>query len=686
MTAGKTRARRGGRRTGSDGGGNRAKASERRATRVRVSRKLKRIQSDDRNDLKPLHLDNIDMGLSHNDVAAQIRVWQFGSGTATPGPGKPESLSLYSFLILWSAVTEDGSPAPIRDVAHAMRYRLTQESAEKLGITDDVYLLTDGRTFWDVKNTDEEETVTFEVSPDALYGRAHSAYTRLMKLVEPYPRVATQHARAIMDVEADVEALESSGFADNMRARMLWLMNAIVHGSLFRFNRAQRRVLLRHWRGSVAIDGTNVPAYAAKFTGGVRKEFRGIRSRKRHHAEAMAGWYVRTGDHGGLTDDGTAPVSDAALKKALWAYEATIAVTVDDANADDAQRVPCLVFGISFDAPAFRIGENSLTALEALAKVASNHDISPGSVVADRAIMPNAKPEKFKEPARKMGFKSCHDYTVNQLGKMAGPIGTIMVEGRLRCPGMPEAQIDATKNFRARQEADAEEPIPEEQSDDAESAEPDGTYRQQLDRRAMFNIKTDGPANRDGEIRISCPATDPHGNVRCPLRELVVSKIENRAQKAKFEAIMNDGRTRVDVENPPDEAVAGEICLAHQASHKVKLDEVTGKYHQDYEYKSPEWQRMYGKREHVETFNKDVKEDGLDDTKRRRGRGMAKQAIATALFFALTNVKRIRAYLNVHRIEHGPIPTDPGPTPLKRRYSDTTTSDEDLAPPNQVAA
>jgi len=532
-----------------------------------------------------------------------------------------------------------------------------------------------GRTFWDVKHTEEERHVTFAIAPGTVYDRVHAAMDRLARLVEPYPGIATQQPRPINEVEADLEALKERGEIDAKLERLHWLMNAIVRASLYRYNREERRTLLKPWHGSVAIDGTLVPIYSTKFGGGVRKEYRNCNSTKIHHPEAMAGWYVRTGDHGGFQEDGVTPVSAQEMKDSKWGLEAHFAITIDDEHANKAHHSPNLVFGVALGAPGARIGENSLIALKSLHKVATDNNIGSGTLVGDRAVMPNAKADKLKKPARKLGFNFCHDYTSTQLGKQQGPIGAVQVEGQLYCPAITNAMANATKKARGRQDTE---------DDDFDAVEPDRTYKQQLERRHLYIVPTKEPLNANGEIRISCPASDPRGGVSCPLRKAVVEEIKDADLRNKLTDRMKDGKTRASITNPP--AYPNEICTSHQLSHKVQLDDKALKYHQDYAYKSPTWYKMYGQRNQVETFNKDVKDDGLGDTKRRRMRGYGKQGILIALFVARTNVKRINAYLAVWRAKIQTVPKDPGPSGRPGRGHGSAIVTEDLPPPDRVAA
>ncbi|WP_062299085.1 hypothetical protein [Demequina maris] len=76
----------------------------------------------------------------------------------------------------------------------------------------------------------------------------------------------------------------------------------------------------------------------------------------------------------------------------------------------------------------------------------------------------------------------------------------------------------------------------------------------------------------------------------------------------------------------------------------------------------------------------------MNDTKRRRVRGFAKQGILAAMFAAATNVKRINAFLAVQRANQQTSPTDSGPSGRRHRGHSIAVGDEDLSPPDEIAA
>ncbi|WP_062299080.1 hypothetical protein [Demequina maris] len=675
------------------------RARRKRQEKPRPSRKLIAVAPDDRGDLKDRQLTSLIRAFAREGVLSQIKIWHHGyddvktileriddggddsdTNSATDADtdteakekaerdaararvkGRPESLDPRTFLVVQTALTELGEPGYIASVAHAIRFRLSKHAAKILDIHPDFYELADGRTFWDVKGTDEERTVAFTKSAEAIYERVHSAYERLSDLVEPYPGAASRSARKWSDVKALIDALDAEGVAMR-KERLSWLLNALLRASLHRYSREERRFILKNWGGSLAIDGTAVPLNCPKGWGGLSKENKKKNPDWLHHPEAMAGWHIRTGNHAGFEDDGKTPVSPDQLKKADWAYEAHFAVMCGDEHHQ--RPIPRIALGMSFDIPAGRIGENSFTALESAFVVMNENHVSPGTIVADRAVLPGAQYDKFKQPARKMGFKFCHDFRKDQLGKYDAPHGIKQIQGRLYCPGTPDAMANAARNLRTRNERAAAKAgvAPE----DLRDFEPDKTYDAQRARLANFELTVKEPTNKNGRTRVACPATTAGGGVDCPLR-----------------ALFPDNKTRTQVTNPP--AMPGEICTSHQAALSMHHTDTTGKYAMDYVLGSPEWRTMMGNRNDVEGYNKAIKKDGLGDGARRPYRGYAKQALSTAQHAFATNVRRIREFLTGHFRASQPT-VDPEPTPPTTPGIQNIELDEDLSPPDQLAA
>ncbi len=594
-------------------------------------------------DLTTNQLRAIHAAFKRAGVFKQLDEWRYGHERLTVPVGKPEAIPLAAYITVTAALIENHDAPLISEVAHAMRYRLTRQAAQDLKIPEENYRLKDaapGQTWWNVKDTDDEDTVIFVIAPMTFYDRVHSVFSRLATLVEPYPGIATKEARPYGKVLEALAELNAEDIAEKER-RLQWLMDAILKASLYRFPRRHRRALMKGWGGSIAIDGTKVPLFA--HGGGVPVDQREAHPEWLHHGEAMAGYHVRTGNHAGMEDDGSSPLPRPALRSREWAYELHLAVAV--ACERSSPHFPRIALGAAFDAPAGRIGENSFATLLGATAACADFGITPGTIVADRAILPNSKFEKFQQPARERGWKLCMDYRKDQLGKKDAPQGTIQVEGDFYCPGMPSALIDASKLFQGNL-----------------SEEEQATYDARIAQRGRYVLTRKEPINAQGRGRFECPATTPGGHLACPLQPLLTDK------------------TRTAVKNPPKEP--GAICrkptvsvtLADEAKPAKKAPRgkaagkrgnTTGKYAQDYRYKTKRWQKMWGERNTVEGFNaalKDEQHEAMGQAGRRRVRGKAKQAILVTLMVYSVNVRRIRDHIHTYESPPPSNPTSPGPS------------------------
>lgn len=610
------------------------------------------------------------------------------------GPGRPAKITFEALLIVLLAIVEGGEAPHLANIAKAIRFRLTQHDAKDLGIPAEVYEITgdaEGRAFWEL-DEDDWDTATFVIAPDKLYDWVQGAFTRLTDRLEPYPGVAGPKARPAGKVQDDIDALDEADVALK-KERLETVCNAIVRASLQRLPRYHRRWFMQYWHGAVTIDGTNVPIYTHKDTGGLSEKNRKLHPDWTHHAEAMGGWYIREGNHAGYDDDGVTKLGEKYLKDRKWAYELHVAVAIKSIKSKGP--VPNVALGMAFDAPAGRIGENSLTALLSATQVCHDMDIKPDIAVGDKAILPSSKWETFQKPARALGWRFAFAFRKDQHGNIVpatpkktspkgkGRRGTItamkgtpdplrgakMVDGEILCPGAPQEYIDAEKDFQYGRIDKA-------------------TRDQRLEEREAYKATRTERWNRDGRSRHACPATTLGGKVKCALREQLIARIESSDRRERFQAIIDAGKDRTLVENPP--AHPGDICTTHQDDVAITLDSNTGKYALDVEFNSKNHLFMTGQREVVEAFNASMKEsdhEALGDRKRRPVRGFARQALLVAALVFARNMRAIRTFIHAYGHILGPQPTDPGPQHPSGPTDHTTGLDnEDLPPPDVIAA
>lgn len=198
--------------------------------------------------------------------------------------------------------------------------------------------------------------------------------------------------------------------------RLAWVANTIIEASWSLVPRHVRR----HWRGSVGLDATPIPAFARPEQRARGKGPRAKRAIVVHSADPDAGLYVRT-DYGNDTTLGARP--GKKLREAVCAYEATLVVAGND-EPKAAQPFPALVVGMALHRPGTAISRNAVEVLTSV--VQRGHPM--GWLAADRAYT-NAIADDFQLPARALGYRLVLDYRVDQLGVQDSYAGALLVEG-----------------------------------------------------------------------------------------------------------------------------------------------------------------------------------------------------------------------------------------------------------------
>jgi len=378
--------------------------------------------------------------------------------------------------------------------------------------------------------------------------------------------------------------------------RLTWLVNALLEASLSYVPRDIRR----HWRGSVAVDATPVPAFS-RAEERERRKGRGRRTVVTHAADPDAGYYVRADDQPG-TDR-----AERKLRDAIWAYEATIVVSGND-NPNTEQPFPCLVEAMApLHQPGTAVGQNATLALTSLA--ARGHPT--GWLAGDRAYT-NAQPEHFQLPARALGYRPILDYRIDQLGVQNSHGGGLMIEGAWYCPAIPDALQNATIEFRARRIDET-------------------TWRERIEARRPFLMRRKERPDAEGHVRRLCPASDPAYTGRCELKPRSIERTTATT-------------TRIPVTDA-QRLHPAKVCVQQSTTFPP---EAAAKFAQDLHFGSTEWAGIYHTlRNAVEGINGIAKDGGyaaLGDARRRRIRGVTAQSLFAALLLMATNMRAIRSF------------------------------------------
>lgn len=417
----------------------------------------------------------------------------------------------------------------------------------------------------------------------ALYHRIHRAWNRCVSVIDPLP----YPKRRLLTKEewAEIEAKRNAAISKEKLTELRRVCNHLLEAT-HRWALDKDPGIFASFDNNYCTDATLVATFGK----------RGTPKRSRYVSrEPDASWYTRDGDH---RDDG-----QGKHKKLVWGYEAHLVVLAGDSLEDGFPRI---VIAIDFDKPGYDVSGHGRRTVE------SNHERrhEPGFLVADRAYLPNSKPENLQIPLRKMGYELCFDYQTNQLGITANHKGAIQVEGTWFCPAMPQELIDATKNFRAGT-------IDEE------------TYRARIESRRAYRFRRAAKPQADGSVPMMCPAAGISATVVCPLKKSVRKKTAGLPH----------------ISNPPTHP--DEVCINRKTT--TFEGDAGAKFAQALLYESPEWKKRYASaRNTIESTNaylKDANHGALHDGGRRRAAGFATQFLFTTLIVLAANVRKIETFL-----------------------------------------
>jgi hypothetical protein len=423
-------------------------------------------------------------------------------------------------------------------------------------------------------------TVTTQRAFLAAYRRVRYCFGAICSVIDPSALPKNRRLTA-GDLQARTRPMTPAQ-AQAARGRLEAFLNSLIEVSISVLTDDE----LAACDGCTGLDATPVPLFS-----------RGPSKRAGLCAsDPDGGWYVREGDHREREDDKGKP-----LRKIAWALEATIATMARPPGAPPAH--PNLAAGLAMTRPGEDPGGTGARVLASMA--ARGH--KAGWLGYDRAYT-QALPDRFRLPARALGYKPVMDYRAGQLGIQASTGGAILVEGTWYCPALPGPLTTATTCLRDH------------------TISP-GLYDQQIAARCSYQLKhKDGP-DADGYQRLSCPAAGHHPRLICPLRQASLTP--------------RDGRAKV-LQPPPEPP---RICT--QTAITIAPD-IGARYRQDLPYGSPAWRKSYATlRNTIEGLNgliKDPAHEALAQPARRRVRGIAAQSVFTALLLIAANIRKIRAW------------------------------------------
>jgi hypothetical protein len=463
----------------------------------------------------------------------------------------------------------------------------------------------------------------------ACYRKVRFLFHALTETMDP----STWPKNKVMALEELGQLRKETSAKDQLaaRERLEGFVNDVIFSSFSALSRKERRALSRH----LGLDATCLELFSR---GEVRLTTDGDDDKKLSASDPDGGWYVRGGGGDYSEREGAGAGAKAKngrkrakLVKALWALEATIAVLAPR-SAHKARTAPSLVAGAVLERPGVDPGGTGSRLLAHL--VARGH--GPGFSAADRAYSA-ALPERYHLPARALGFRPVMDYRVDELGIQANEAGAVLIEGTWCCPAMPEALVEATKDYRAGK-------IDEE------------TYKERIAARAPFFLRRKEGPDRDGFERYCCPAAGEDPKVICPLRPASRTPLDGRPL----------------VTRPPEDPP--KVC--RQGSVTISPD-VGVRHRQDLPFGGEAWCDLYGTlRNAIEGLNgyaKDGGHEALGDPSRRRVRGIAAQSVFVAFVLLGVNLRRIRSWRAEARLD--PAGNLVAPAHARRRRRRTSLAD-----------
>jgi hypothetical protein len=475
------------------------------------------------------------------------------------GTGRPRPLPVRAVLTALLCPALDDRPLFLTGTTRLLFQQLPETSRRLLGVPG---------------------TATAERAFKAACRRVRYCFGAIGSVMDPSPLPKNRRLTE-QDLKARARPMTPAQ-AQAARGRLEAFINALLEASISALTEEE----LGAYDGSAGLDATPVPLFSrgpSKRTGLCASDPDG-------------GWYVREGDHREREDDKGKP-----LRKISWALEATIATMARPPGARPAH--PNLAAGLALTRPGEDPGGTGARVLASLA--ARGHKTS--WLGYDRAYT-QALPDRFRLPARALGYSPVMDYRADQLGIQANSQGALLVEGTWYCPALPEPLITATTRLR-------------------DHAITRDLYDQQITARYPYQLKhKDGP-DAGGYQRLSCPAAGTRPRLICPPRQPSLTPPDGRAK----------------VLQPPPEPPR--IC--RQTAITIAPD-IGARYRQDLPYGSPAWHKSYATlRNTIEGLNgyaKDPAHQALAQPARRRVRGITAQSIFTALLLMAANIRKIRAW------------------------------------------
>jgi hypothetical protein len=277
----------------------------------------------------------------------------------------------------------------------------------------------------------------------------------------------------------------------------------------------------------------------------------------------------------------------------------------------------------------------------------TNNGVSPRprrDVIADRAYTSETKKATdWIWPLWELGFTSVHDLTVHQLGegnrRSRRPAnGAIVIDGQPYSPRLPQHLRNLAR------------PEPGTSRDELED------YQALIAQRKVYALHAVGGRNDDGSWDFGCRAMAVLGQLRCELKP------------ASLDRPLFRPTTSPEVYTPAGGRLP-KVC--GQQKSRIQREELP--FWQPDLYGSAEWAQSYARRNRVEGYFGNIKNDAAQDITRGNIRvmGLAKTSLLTLMNVMVTNLRLLDLWrarqMRRDELRAAGRPEDDGITPVKRK-------------------
>lgn len=289
-------------------------------------------------------------------------------------------------------------------------------------------------------------------------------------------------------------------------------------------------------------------------------------------------------------------------------FDVHIALTAQNSPYEQPKH-PILAIAATLDQPSRRVGANAVACVQSIVE----RGYPAGDLTIDKGYSGNCKAEDFHLPVMALGYGLISEpkHPRNENPIQFTHNGANYIDGAWYSPSMPEALVWARVHY-------ADKMITED------------VFRARCEaRRAYLFTRKDGNA-------FSCPAQGANATIKCVHKDFFEPKHQPR-----------DGSKRPIARNAPEAPLPA--CLRKVSTSMPEDNPKVAKYAQSLHYGSAEHNDTY--RLHRSTmegwngFTKDDNHESLGATRNRRRRGMVNHLFVVALSLAVTNMRKIKAFL-----------------------------------------